>query len=92
MAQVAAGGRRGVSCYPWSLLMGGAFVLMWMASVIFVAVQLDSLARTLAFSREKECLVSCQCSPTAVGLSLFLCSLNLSPKVLLVSPMYLCDG
>ncbi len=80
----------GASWYPWSLLIGGALVLIWMASFTFLAVQLGSLDSIFAFSRENECPVSWQCSPTAVGLSLFLCSLNRSARVLFVSPMYLC--
>ena len=49
---------------------------MRMASFVFLAVQLDSLARTLLFSMENVCTVSWLCSPTVVGLTLFLCSLN----------------
>ena len=55
-----------------------------MASFTFLLCQLDSRFSTLVFFMDTECPVARQWSPSAVGLSRFVCSLNLWLSVLYV--------
>ena len=68
--------------------MVGALCLMYMASFTFLLCQLDSRVSIFVFFNDTECPVARQWSPTPIGLSRFVCSLNLWLSVLLVSPMY----
>ena len=65
--------------------MVGALCLMYMASFTFLLCQLDSRVSTLVFFMDTECPVAQQWSPTPIGLSRFVCSLNLWLSVLLVA-------
>ena len=55
-----------------------------MASFSFLLCQLDSQVSTLVSFMDTECPVARQWSPTPVGLSRFVCSLNLWLSVLYV--------
>ena len=55
----------------------GSLSLTYMASFTFLLCQLDSRVSTLVFFMDTECPVARQYSPTPVGLSRFVCSLNL---------------
>ena len=68
--------------------MIGALCLMYMDSFTFLLCQLDSQVSILVFFNDTECPVARQWSPTPVGLSRFVCSLNLWLSVLLVSPSF----
>ena len=57
---------------------------VYMASFTFLLCQLDSRVSTLVFFMDTECPVARQWSPTPVGLSRFVCSLNLWLSVLYV--------
>ena len=70
--------------YPWSLFMVGALCLIYVASFTFLLCQLDSQVSTLVFFMDSECPVARQWSPIPVGLSRFVCSLNLWLSVLYV--------
>ena len=54
----------------------------------FLLCQLDSRVSTLVFFMDTDGPMTRQWSPTPVGLSRFVCSLNLWLSVLLVSSMY----
>ena len=64
--------------------MVGALCLIYVASFTFLLCQLDSQGSTLVFFMDTECPVARQWSPTPVGLSRFVCSLNLWLSVLYV--------
>jgi len=66
---------------------GRALCLMYMAWFTFLLCQLDSWVSDFVFFMDTECPVAWQWS-TPVGLSRFVCSLNLWLSGLLVSPMY----
>ena len=68
--------------------MVGALCLTYRASFTFLLYQLDSQVCTLVLSMDIECPVAQQRSPTPVGLSRFVSSLNLWLSGLIVSPMY----
>ena len=64
--------------YPWSL---EALCLMYMASFTFLLCQLDSRVSIFVFFMDTECPVARQWSSIPVGLSRFVCSLNLCQYV-----------
>ena len=68
--------------------MVGSLCFIYMATFTFLLCQLDSCVSTLGFFVDTECPVARQWSPTPVGLSRFVCSLNLRLSAFLVSPMY----
>ena len=57
--------------------MTGALCVIHMASFTCLLSQLNSRVSTLVLSKDTECPVARQWSPTPVGLSRFVCSLNL---------------
>ena len=66
--------------------MVGALCLkyIYIASFTFLLCQLDTRVSTLVFFVDTECPVARHWSPTLVGLSRFVCSLNLCLSVLYV--------
>ena len=63
---------------------GSLFDNMYIASFTFLLCLLDSQVSTLVFFMYAECPVAQQWSPAPVGLSRFVCSLNLWLNVLYV--------
>ena len=67
---------------------GRALCFICIASLIFLMCQLHPRVSTLVFFMDTDCPVPRLLSPTPVGLSRCVCSLNLWLSVLLVSPTY----
>ena len=60
------------------------YIYIYMSSFSFILCQLDSQVSTLVFFVDTECPVARNWSPALVGLSRFVCSLNLWLRVLYV--------